>query len=188
MINLKPLNDQNAPEPAREVLGKVKKNFGFIPNLLGNMANAPPLLKAYLAVGTLFDQTSLTPTERQVVLLTVSAENGCGYCVAAHTAIAGMQKAPAAVVNAIRDGEAIDDAKLEALRVYTREVVERRGWPSASAFERFLAAGYTSEQALEVVLGVGMKTLSNYTNHIARTPLDPQFAPVAWEPAAAAKA
>lgn len=187
MTNLKPLNDQSAPEAAREVLGQVKKNYGFIPNLLGNMANAPAVLKAYLSVGALFDQTSLSPIERQVVLLTVSAQNGCGYCVAAHTAIASMQKVPQDVVNAIRNDEPIDDPKLEALRTYTREVVERRGWPSAGAVERFEAAGYTSEHALEVVLGVGMKTLSNYTNHIAKTPLDPQFAPAAWEPAVAVK-
>ena len=187
MFDLKPLNDQNAPEAAREVLGQAKKNYGLIPNLLGNMANAPALLKAYLSVGALFDQTSLSPTERQVVLLTVSAENGCGYCVAAHTTIAGMQKVPQDVVKAIRENEQISDPKLEALRTYTREVVEQRGWPSAAAIQRFEAAGYTSAQALEVVLGVGMKTLSNYTNHIARTPLDPQFAAAAWEPAPAVK-
>ncbi|MBI4907250.1 MAG: carboxymuconolactone decarboxylase family protein [Acidobacteria bacterium] len=187
MTNLKPLNELNAPEVAREVLGQAKKNYGFIPNLLGNMAHAPALLKAYLSVGALFDQTSLSPTERQVVLLTVSAQNGCEYCVAAHTAIAGMQKVPQDVVQAIRTNEPIADGKLETLRDYTREVVERRGWPSAAASARFEAAGYTSEQALEVVLGVGMKTLSNYTNHFAKTPLDRQFASAAWEPAAAVK-
>lgn len=187
MIDLKPLNDQNAPEAARAVLGQAKKNYGFIPNLLGNMANAPALLKAYLSVGALFDQTSLSATERHVVLLTVSAENECGYCVAAHTAIAGMQKVPQEVVQAIRNNEPIADSKLEALRAYTREVVTQRGWPSASVIERFHAAGYASEQALEVVLGVGMKTLSNYTNHIARTPLDAQFAPAVWEPVAEVK-
>ncbi len=187
MTTIKPLSEQDAPEDAREVLDQAKKNYGFIPNLLGNMAHAPALLKAYLSVSALFDQTSLSSTERQVVLLTVSAENGCGYCVAAHTAIAGMQKVPQDVVNAIRNDEPIADPKLEALRAYTRDVVERRGWPSADTVARFEAAGYTSEQALEVVLGVGMKTLSNYTNHIAETPLDSQFAPAAWEPAGAIK-
>ncbi|MFI7115892.1 carboxymuconolactone decarboxylase family protein [Amycolatopsis sp. NPDC049868] len=36
--------------------------------------------------------------------------------------------------------------------------------------EEFLAAGYTERNVLDVILGVGMKTLSNYTNHIAHTP------------------
>ena len=33
---------------------------------------------------------------------------------------------------------------------------------------------------LEVLVGVTMKTLSNYTNHIVDTPLDEQFAAFAW--------
>jgi hypothetical protein len=44
-----------------------------------------------------------------------------------------------------------------------------------------LRAGSTKEQVLEVLVGVAMKTLSNYTNHIAHTPLDKQLEPFAWE-------
>ena len=33
---------------------------------------------------------------------------------------------------------------------------------------------------LEVILGVGFKTLSNYTNHVANTPLDAPFKRFAW--------
>jgi len=46
--------------------------------------------------------------------------------------------------------------------------------------EAFLEAGYAKEQILEVILGVSMKTLSNYVNHIAQTPLDTAFAGKAW--------
>jgi hypothetical protein len=30
------------------------------------------------------------------------------------------------------------------------------------------------------VAGIAQKTLSNYTNHLAGTPVDPQFEPFAW--------
>lgn len=183
-MKIKPFDEKSAPEKAGEALSQARKKFGFVPNLLGNMAHAPSLLKAYLAVGSLFDETSLTATERQVVLLAASAENKCGYCVAAHTAIAAMQKVPAGVVTAIRNREPIADSKLQALRRFVEETVETRGWPSASARQGFLAAGYTEAQALEVVLGIGMKTLSNYTNHLTETPLDEAFAKMAWGEAA----
>lgn len=179
-MTIKPLDEKSAPEKAREVLSQARKKFGFVPNLLGNMAHAPALLKAYLTVSSLFDETSLTATERQVVLLAASAENNCGYCVAAHTAIASMQKVPNHVVAAIRNREPIADTKLEALRRFVEETVEARGWPSDSARQGFFAAGYTEAQALEVVLGIGMKTLSNYTNHLTETPLDQAFSKVAW--------
>lgn len=173
-----------APEAARETLARAKKAFGFVPNLLGVMAEAPALLNAYTTLSRIFDETSFSPAERQVVLLTVSYENGCDYCVAAHSVIAGMQKVPGDVVGAIRDGKPIADAKLEALRRFTAAVTKTRGRPSEDDTTTFLAAGYSQAQVLEVVLGVGMKTLSNYTNHIAKTPLDQAFAKAAWSKAA----
>lgn len=174
---------ETAPEGARESLTAAKKAFGFCPHLLGVMAEAPALLKAYLTVSRLFEETSFTPAERQVVLLTVSYENGCEYCVAAHTVIAKMQQVPPQVVAAIREGAPIADGKLEALRRYTAALVQTRGWPSPQDTGAFLDAGYTPANALEVVLGVGQKTLSNYTNHIAATPLDQAFAGAAWSKA-----
>jgi len=173
-----------APESAKETLAGAQKAFGFLPNLLGVMAEAPALLKAYRALAGLFEETSFTPTERQIVLLTASYENGCTYCVAAHSVIADVQKVPADVVDAIRGGAPIADKKLEALRRFAAAVVKTRGWLSDAEVAAFLNAGYTPAQVLEVVLGVGFKTLSNYTNHIAETPLDGAFAKASWSKAA----
>ncbi|MBK9166449.1 MAG: carboxymuconolactone decarboxylase family protein [Bryobacterales bacterium] len=178
-------NELTAPEEARDLLAMAKAKYGFVPNLLAVMANAPPLLKSYMTLSSLFETTSLTPTERQVVLLSVSTRNQCGYCVAAHTMIASMQDVPADVVEAIRAGQPITDPKLAALRRFAEEVTTTRGWPSPTTVERFLDAGYTEAQALEVLIGVGMKTISNYTNHLAGTPLDRAFAVAEWEPAGA---
>lgn len=175
---------ESAPAAASESVATAVKAYGFLPNLLALMAEAPALLKAYQALGGLFEATSFDKTERQVVLLATSYENGCEYCVAAHTAIAGMQKVPDDVVAAIREGRPLADPKLEALRRFTAAIVTSRGRPSDADTEAFRAAGYGNQQVLEVLLGVGMKTLSNYTNHLANTPLDGAFAKVAWAKAA----
>lgn len=175
---------ETAAESAKPALVATKEAYGFVPNLLAVMAEAPMLLKAYRALSELFEETSLSPSERQVVLLTASYENGCEYCVAAHTVVAAMDKVPVDVVSAIRDGKPIADRKLEPIRRFTATVVASRGWPSDAETEAFLNAGYGKQQVLEVVLGVGIKTLSNYTNHIAHTPLDRAFATAAWRRAA----
>jgi uncharacterized peroxidase-related enzyme len=175
---------ESAPDAAKEVLAAAKKGLGFVPNLYGVMAEAPALVKAYAALSRIFDETSLSPAERQTVLLAVSYVNGCDYCIAAHSIIAGMQKVPPDVVRAIRDGKEIADHKLEALRRFTVAVVNSRGWPTDADTAAFLDAGYGKRQVLEVVLGVGMKTLSNYANHVAATPLDQAFASAAWSKAA----
>lgn len=175
---------ETAPEAARETLVAAKQAYGFLPNLLAVMADAPALVKGYTTLSRIFDETSFSPAERQVVLLTVSYENDCTYCVAAHSVIARMQKVPEDVVQAIRGNRPITDGRLEALRRYTSAVVTKRGWPAETDTTAFEAAGYTRQQALEVVLGVGVKTLSNYMNHVAHTPLDQAFAKAEWSKAA----
>jgi uncharacterized peroxidase-related enzyme len=156
--------------------------LGFVPNLYAQLAEAPAALEAYTTLGRLVDKTSFDATERQVLLLAVSVENGCGYCVAAHSAIAKhLQGVDAATVDALRTQAPLADPRLDVLARFTREVVKSRGHPSAEALDEFLDAGFRPQQVLEVLLGVAMKTLSNYTNHITRTPVDEQFASETWE-------
>lgn len=179
-MSLKILSVENAPEGSKAILEGYKNKLGFVPNLMGVMASSPPVIEGYAALSQLFEKTSFTPAERQVVLLEVSAANGCGYCVAAHTAIAKMQGVADAVVAAVRGAENIPDAKLQALRAFTRSVVETRGYPVEAEKKAFFAAGYGPTQILEVLLGVAMKTLSNYVNHAAETPLDAAFESARW--------
>ncbi len=177
------LTPETAPEACRDLLSAVNKKLGFNPNLLGKMANAPSVLKAYLQLSELFTQTSLSPVQRHVVLLSISRGNSCHYCMAAHTAMAKMDGVDQHVIEALRDGKPIGDEALDALAQLAVELVEYRGWPKPETLDRFLAAGYTQAQVLEVILGVAFKTLSNYCNHVLETEVDPQFAPHAWQPA-----
>jgi len=174
-------SEETASNEAKPFLAGAKAKFGFIPNLLGVMASAPTLLQSYLTLAGIFDKTSLTPTERQIVLLATSHSNGCAYCMAAHTAIAAMQGVSKDVVEALRNNTPLSDVKLEALRLFTNGLTKNHGHPSAEALEHFYAVGYNKAQALEVVLGVGIKTISNYTNHLTDTPLDVEFSPLKWE-------
>lgn len=182
-------NAETAPAGAQPILEAVQKSMGSIPNLFGVFASSPALLKAYTSLADLQDkETAFDETERQLVFLTVSVTNDCEYCVAAHSTIASMKGVPAEVATAVRDGSALPTAKLEALRTFARTMVEQRGWVGREALEAFLAAGYTQQHVLEVVLAVAFKTLSNFTNHIAATPLDDAFAPQAWSRTAASNA
>ncbi|PPK75995.1 putative peroxidase-related enzyme [Methylobacter tundripaludum] len=173
---------QNAPIAAQPLLEGAQQKFGFVPNLLGGLAESPTVLQAYLDIGALFDRTSLTSVEQQVVLLAASIENHCIYCVAVHSMLAKHRaKADVAIVDALREQQPLTDKKLDALATFTRVVVEQRGKVTGIALDNFIAAGYSRSQVLEVVLGVTMKTLSNYANHIIHAPLDSQFQAEAWD-------
>lgn len=174
-MKLEVLDQTQAPEAARPLLQKAEQKYGFVPNILGVMANSPALLEAYMSLSQIFEKAGFSAAEKQVVLLAVSAENGCDYCSAAHSAIARMQNVDEAVIKAIGNGDRLPDAKLDALFRFTRVLVDKRGRPSDEDLQTFLDVGYSEAQVQDVITGIGMKTLSNYNNHIAETPLDPQF-------------
>jgi len=106
--------------------------------------------------------------------------NNCTYCMAAHTAESRIQKVPAEVVRALREGTPIANFKLEALRLFSIKINQNRGFVDQTDLDAFLAAGYTKANILEVIVGTGLKVLSNYTNHIAETPVDKAFQADAW--------
>lgn len=171
-----------APAASRDTLAAVKAKYGFVPNLLAGLAQAPAALHGYLALADLMTQTSLSAAEQQTVALAVSTENGCGYCVAAHSVLAG-QVLGASQIAALRRGEPTGAARIDALASFTRAVVAARGWVDSRELDAFFAAGFAREQVLEIVLGVAQKTLSNYANHLLQTPLDPAFESARWHPA-----
>jgi len=166
---------ESAPVAARGDLRAAEKALGFLPNLLGVLAEAPIALKAYMELTGLLERASLSPVEQQLMMLSASHENGCEYCMAAHGSVARTVGMPQPVLTALRSGSAIPDSKLEALSAFVTDVVRSRGRVSDARIEEFLRAGYTRQNVLEVVFAVAMKTLSNYANHIAETPVDVEF-------------
>lgn len=170
----------SAPTASQPLLESAQAGYGFIPNLLGTMAEAPAMLEGYMTLAGIFDKSDLSDTERQIIMMTNNRLNGCTYCMAAHTSLSQMAKVPADVIEALRAGTPIADTKLEALRQFAIVINETRGWPSADAVNAFLGAGYAKQTILEVILGTALKVMSNYTNHIAETDVDQAFTANVW--------
>ena len=124
-----------------------------------------------------FEQGSFTPRERQLILLAASVENHCNYCAAAHSTVAkGALHTPAEVVSAIRNNTPVPDAKLNALVTLVKELVREGGYAKDETIQKFIAVGYKKEQVMELLLGIAMKTISNYLDHISPAPVDQAFA------------
>ncbi|MEM6903940.1 MAG: carboxymuconolactone decarboxylase family protein [Pseudomonadota bacterium] len=170
-----------APEGSQAILEGATKKLGFTPNLFAAQAESPLALEAYTTLSALIgEKSSFSPTEQQVVFFTGNTYHGCTFCVAAHTAISKGQKVDDAVIEALRNEQPLADAKLEALRQFAYKVIDQRGWVGDADTQAFLDAGYTKAHVLEVVTLVGLKVLSNYTNHFAHTPLNDAFKPFEW--------
>lgn len=167
---------ESAPEASRPMVEKAFANNGFLPNLIGVLANSPQALQTYMTVSGINAETSLTLPEREVVQITAARIHGCDFCIAGHTAIA-LKKAqlPVEQVRALQQGSDTGVAKLDAVRVFAEAVIATRGGVSDDAYQAFIAAGYNEQQALEVVLGISLATLCNFANTLAGTDINPQL-------------
>ena len=127
MSSFKTHSIESAPEQSKSILKEVTKKYGFIPNSLAVMAEAPAMLDSYMTLSGIFEKSSLNEIERQIVLLANSNKNGCSYCVAAHTTIMQMVKIPDDIIESLRDDKPIADDKLEALHKFANIINKKRG-------------------------------------------------------------
>lgn len=173
-------DEASAPDDAKPLLAQSKAKNGMIANLHGVMAEAPGLLQAYQQIHDLFVNSSFDKDEITVVWQSVNVENDCHYCVPAHTGIAKSMGVDDAITDALRDETPLPNARLEALRDFTLKLVRDRGNVDDASVQAFLDAGFTKRNILEVVLGYSQKIMSNYTNHLADTPVDKPFQKFDW--------
>lgn len=173
---------ESAPEASRPYLEKAKARNGFVPNLLSVLANAPTAIETYLTVTEINSRSSFTLAEREVVQLTAATNHGCTFCVAGHTAIAYKQgKLPQDLVEGLRQQTTLPDARLEALASFTRAIIRSKGAVNEGELAAFKAAGYGEQQVIEVILGVALATLCNFSNVLADTELNPELAAYRWQ-------
>jgi uncharacterized peroxidase-related enzyme len=181
MNTFKPHSLETAPEDSREGLSAAEDKLGFIPNMMAVLAESPAALEAYQGIHTAFAKSSFSPAEQQFLALSVSIRNECSYCVPVYSLFSKKAGVPEAVIDAIRDGNPIENGRYSALRTFAAAVVEKRGRVSGTEVEAFLDAGFTKAQVLEVIIAAAFKLIANYTNHIADIPLDEAFQSFLWK-------
>ena len=155
---------ESAPAAARRSMAATTSHLGYLPSAVALMATSPDLLDGFLKLSAMFEGTTLDPIAREVVIMTIATRNGCHLCVAMHTARLTALDADAALIAALREGAA------RRTRAWTRSGCSRCGCSTPSgdvgdaALRAFLAQGYTEQNALEVVLGIGAYTMGTLAN------------------------
>jgi AhpD family alkylhydroperoxidase len=167
------------PRAAR-ILAGTSKQFGFLPAAMARMAESPAVTESFVKLLAAFDDSSLGPAEREVLAMTVGTDVGCHVCVALHSAALARGGAEAALIEALRSGAPLPDARLQALRQFVRDTMTSGGGVSDAQLARFQAAGFSPRQALDVVLGIATYTLSTHANRMTRAPLDAPFEAFRW--------
>jgi pimeloyl-ACP methyl ester carboxylesterase/alkylhydroperoxidase family enzyme len=169
------LNAANAPAAAKELLDGMSGVFGFVPNLGYAVAAEPSVLGAYITMLQSLGATSLDPVAQQVALVSASRANSADYGVAVHATLAAKLGASADVVNALRHGGPIDDAKLEAVRRFAAAIATNRTQVSDSDVNALKEAGYDHRAMVAIALAAAAKTLVNTVAHLSRPEIDAGF-------------
>jgi AhpD family alkylhydroperoxidase len=174
---------ESAPPAARRFMTATRDHLGYLPAGMARMAASPQLIDGFLRLTAIFENTSLEPVAREVLVMTMATRNRCHICVAMHTARLTALGADPGLVEALRDPdrtEPLPDERLDAVRVFVLRVLDTAGDVGEQPLRDFLAAGYTTQNALEVVLGIGTYTMSTLANRLTGAPVDDQLAAYAW--------
>ncbi len=171
-----------ADEAAKEALDALESAFGFVPAGAGLMANSPALINTFFsAFGHFRGGGTFGAAERQVLLLSNAVANRSEWAVAFHTLESIQDGVEPAVVEAIRRGEVPPNERMAALSAFTRSLIEKRGHVDDAEVRAFKAAGFTEAQVFEVLTGVAISAMTNYSADLAKPPLEDAVRPHAWK-------
>jgi pimeloyl-ACP methyl ester carboxylesterase/alkylhydroperoxidase family enzyme len=169
------LEEAAAPAAAKELLDGMRGVFGFVPNLGYAIAAEPSVLGAYIAMLQALGASSLDPIAQQVAMVSASRANSADYGIAVHATLAGKLGASADVVEALRNGGAIQDPKLDAVRRFAAAIATNRTQVSDSDVNALKAAGFDHRAMVTIALAAAAKTLVNTVAHLSRAEIDAGF-------------
>lgn len=76
------------PEDVQQMVAAIKARRGFVPNVVYALAHRPAELRAFMGLVQAINRpgSNVTEAEREMIVITHSAYNGCSYCIASHGA------------------------------------------------------------------------------------------------------
>ncbi|WP_306358120.1 MULTISPECIES: carboxymuconolactone decarboxylase family protein [unclassified Nocardia] len=172
MSRLPLVQPEQATGVAAGLLATVQKSLGVTPNMTKAMVNSPAVLQAYLGFSGALGGGKLPAAVREQIALLVAQENGCDYCLSAHTYIgtnlAGLQ---ATDTERARRGQGTDPTAQAALTL-AAAVVRTRGGIEDADVKAAREAGLGDEEIAEVLGNVALNVFTNYFNKAGGVEID----------------
>lgn len=171
MKKLEVLTKDTATEKSRAIFENIEKGFGMLPNIYAVIGNSANALSSYLTFSEAQKNGSFNAKEREAIFLAVSEENGCSYCISAHTAISKMNGFSESEILNLRAGTS-DDRGLNVLTNLAKSIIINRGKADQELLNTFFDLGYNETALVDLVALVTDKTFSNYIGRLAKPEID----------------
>lgn len=170
--------DQSTATPDQlEALTVIKETWGQVPNLGAVLALSLPLSQAVLGFDAALSRGAFGGRAAEQLAVAVSHENGCAYCLAAHSAAARAAGVSVEDIAAARSGRA-SDPKIAAALLFAQQIVGARGRVDEAELAAVRGAGWSDAQIVEILGHALSTTLSNYLHHLSDVPID--YPPVSY--------
>jgi uncharacterized peroxidase-related enzyme len=171
MSRIATIDHHNATEEQAALLDAIQSQLGSVPNFLKVFANSPVALRAFLGLHGIANAGSLDAWTRERIALALAQQNGCEYCVSAHTAIGRKSGLTTSEIAAARAGTSEDAQAAIAVR-FARSLMDKRGEVSALELAEVRSAGYSESDIVEIITHVGMNFLTNVLGKAGRVDID----------------
>ncbi|PWV48770.1 carboxymuconolactone decarboxylase family protein [Chitinophaga sp. S165] len=165
-----PTREQVNPQ-SQIIFDAIAKKLGKVPNLYATIGYSAEALKAMLDFEETLNHGIFTAKEREAVYLVVSQVNGCDYCLAAHTVIAGMRGFTKDEILNSRRGQ-VADPKLNAVLQLAKAIAENKGNVNSAVKDAFFEAGFNEAALIELAALVALRTFTNYVYALTAIPVD----------------
>lgn len=176
--HLDPVDPSRLDAESARLLAIRERKFGRVWNVTRTIANAPSTLRMMDGVWDALARSSLSPADRELIAMEMAVMNGCHYCVPAHryTALheARLGASDIHLLKQVSRGETLPEGtRLAVMQRLVRRLVDTKGGLSDAEFSAFRSQGVTAQQMIETIAEIAHCTVTNFTNRLARTPLDP---------------
>lgn len=175
------------PEDIRDKILIVQEKAGFIPNVFLTLAYRPEEFRAFFVYHDAVmerEGSTLTPSEKEMIIVATSAMNGCQYCVVAHGALLRVfSKAPLLAdqiaVNYLHSPLTIKQKAMLAFAIKLSRTPELIG---EADHELLKSHGFNDEDILDITGVTAFFGLSNRMAIVTGMQANPEFYTMAREP------
>ncbi|MEH6649109.1 MAG: peroxidase-related enzyme [Motiliproteus sp.] len=174
------------PDDIRDRILAVQDKARFIPNVFLTLAHRPAEFRAFFAYHDAImerEGSTLTPAEKEMIIVATSAANGCQYCVVAHGALLRVfAKEPMLADQiAINYLHAPINQQQTAMLTFALKLSRTPELVDASDFDRLKQLGYDDEDIWDIAGITAFFGLSNRMAIITSMQANTEFYTMARE-------
>ncbi|MCQ4315873.1 alkylhydroperoxidase [Stutzerimonas zhaodongensis] len=173
-------NMEQLPTDVRERILAVQEKAGFVPNVFLMLAHRPDEFRAFFAYHDALmerESDSLTKAEKEMIVVAVSADHGCLYCVVAHGAILRILAKDPMIADqiAVNYRTALISERQQLMIDFALHLASHRGVLDDGWQAQLEKVGFTLSDVWDIGAIAALFGLSNRLVSMARTPPNAEF-------------